>query len=61
MLTVKETASRLGLAEATIRLWLAQRKLPFVRCGRAIRVPSEAVEAFIRSNTVPARERSIGR
>jgi excisionase family DNA binding protein len=58
LLSVKETAERLGLKPATIRAWLLRRKnLPFVRCGRAVRVPIEAVEKFIAENTIPARER----
>ncbi len=56
MLTVKEAGALLGLKEATIRAWLCRRKLPYVRCGRAIRVPSDAVEKFIAQHTVPARE-----
>ena len=56
MLSVREVAEKLGLKEGTVRLWLGQRRLPFVRCGRAIRVPTEAVEEFIQRNTVPARE-----
>jgi excisionase family DNA binding protein len=61
MLTVREVAQRLGLKEATIRLWLGQRKLPYVRCGRAIRIPAEAVNQFIESNTIPARTPRNGR
>lgn len=60
MLTVAEVARRLGMKEGTIRLWLAQRKLPYVRCGRAIRVPNEVVEEFIKKNTVSARVGSHG-
>jgi excisionase family DNA binding protein len=57
LLSVKETAERLGLKPATIRAWLLRRKnLPFVRCGRAVRVPAEAVEKFVSENTIPARE-----
>lgn len=55
LLRVPEVAKRLGLCEATIRIWLARRRIPFVKCGRAVRVPAEAVEDFIRKNTVPAR------
>jgi excisionase family DNA binding protein len=58
LLTVKQAADALGLKVATIRSWQARRKnLPFVRCGRAVRVPLEAVERFIVENTIPARER----
>jgi excisionase family DNA binding protein len=57
LLSVQETAERLGLKPATIRAWLLRRKnLPFVRCGRAVRIPAEAVETFVNQNTVPARE-----
>lgn len=55
LLTVAEVAKRLGLSERTVRAWIAQRRLTFVRCGRAVRVPSECVEAFIVTNTIEAR------
>lgn len=56
LLTVRQVAEQLGMKEATIRLWLYQRKLPMVRCGRAVRVPAVAIAEFIERNTVPARE-----
>jgi excisionase family DNA binding protein len=56
LLSVDKAAERLGLKPATIRAWLLRRKnLPFVRCGRAIRIPAEAVERFVAENTIPAR------
>jgi excisionase family DNA binding protein len=56
LLTVREAAEQLGLRECTIRLWLAQRKLPRVNCGRAVRIPAHAIAEFIERNTIPARE-----
>jgi excisionase family DNA binding protein len=57
LLSVQETAELLGLKPATIRAWLLRRKnLPFVRCGRAIRIPFDSVEKFVKENTVPERE-----
>jgi excisionase family DNA binding protein len=56
LLRVSEAAERLGLKPHTLRLWLAARRLPIVRLGRAVRVPEQAVEDFISSNTVPARD-----
>lgn len=56
LLTVKQAAELLGLKAATIRAWLCRRRLPCVRCGRAVRVPAEAVAQFIERNTIPARE-----
>jgi excisionase family DNA binding protein len=55
LLTVAEAAERLGLAQSTIRDWIAKRRLTFVRCGRAVRIPAEAVERFIATNTVSAQ------
>jgi excisionase family DNA binding protein len=56
LMDVKQAAALLGLKVSTIRAWLARRRLPFVRCGRAIRIRREALERFITENTVPARE-----
>jgi excisionase family DNA binding protein len=56
LLTVVQAAAQLGLKVATIRAWLYRRRLPYVRCGRAIRIPSEAIAEFIERNTIPARE-----
>ena len=56
LLTVKEAAGLLGLKVGTIRAWIARRKLPRVNCGRAVRIPAEAIAEFIERNTIPARE-----
>jgi excisionase family DNA binding protein len=56
LLTVNEVSAALGLKPATIRVWINRRKLPRVNCGRAVRIPAEAVERFISANTIPARE-----
>jgi excisionase family DNA binding protein len=56
LVTVREAAERLSIREGTIRLWLVQRRLPSVRCGRCVRVPLKALQEFVRQNTVPARE-----
>jgi excisionase family DNA binding protein len=50
-----EAAEELNLKEATIRVWVARRKLASVKLGRAVRIPSEAIEELIRLNTIPAR------
>jgi len=56
LITVRDAAERLGVREGTIRAWLTQRRLPKVKVGRAIRISSQAVEDFVRRNTVPPRE-----
>lgn len=55
LMTVKEVAELLGLRPGTIRAWVWQRKLPRVNCGRAVRIPAEAIAEFIQRNTIPAR------
>jgi excisionase family DNA binding protein len=56
LLTVAETAEALNLKISTVRAWLAKRRLPRVNCGRAVRIPADAVAQFIAENTIPARE-----
>lgn len=56
LLTVAEAAEALNLKVSTVRAWLARRKLARVNCGRAVRIPAEAIEKFIAENTIPARE-----
>lgn len=56
LLSVKEASELLALKPATIRAWLLRRKLPRVNCGRAVRIPAEAIAQFIERNTIPAKE-----
>jgi excisionase family DNA binding protein len=53
--TVVEAAEVLNVKVSTIRAWIANRKLPRVNCGRAVRIPAQAIVDFIEENTVPAR------
>ena len=57
-MTVREAANALGLSVHTIRAWVAQRKLTYVRLGRAIRVLPSAVEDMLRNSTVQADSKS---
>jgi excisionase family DNA binding protein len=56
LLSIREASEMLALKPATIRAWLLRRKLPRVKCGRAVRIPADAVVEFIERNTIPARE-----
>jgi excisionase family DNA binding protein len=57
LLTVREAAARLALREGTVRFWLADRRLPKVKLGRAVRIPREAIEELIARSTTPKRDR----
>lgn len=45
--TVAEVAALLRVHEKTVRSWIADGRLPVVRAGRAVRVRSTDLEAFI--------------
>jgi len=52
LLTVNETAEALGVKPSTVRAWIHRsEKLEVVKVGRAVRIPSESVAAFIQANT----------
>ena len=54
LLTVAEVATRLGLKPATIRRRILERRIAYVKLGRAVRIPTEAVEALIAASYRPA-------
>ena len=51
--TVEQAAAELNLSMATIRAWIAQRKLGHVRLGRAIRIPADEIQRLLRTGYVP--------
>jgi len=55
LLTLAETAARLGLKLSTVRFWVWQRKIETVRVGRAVRVKEDSIQRLIEKGTVPAR------
>jgi excisionase family DNA binding protein len=57
LLSIKQASELLSVKPATLRAWRLRRKnLPFVNIGRAVRIDAEALEEYIRQNTVPPRE-----
>jgi excisionase family DNA binding protein len=58
LLTVQETASFLRLKVSTIRAWVCQRRIPYVKLGgRLVRIRRSDAEALITSSVVPAQIR----
>jgi excisionase family DNA binding protein len=54
-LTVKEAADRLRLQPSTIRKWLFERRLAYVRVGRrAVRIRESDIEKLLCENYTPA-------
>ncbi len=51
--TVEQAAEELNLSPATIRAWIAQRRLGHVRLGRAVRVPAAEIQRVLEVGYVP--------
>jgi len=60
MLTVKECAGALGLTEATIRAWIYQRRLAYVKLGRSVRIPRDQIDKLLLENMIPAARQIRG-
>ncbi len=54
LLSVREAAGLLGIKEDTLRHWLCDRRLPFVKAGGRTLLKRRDLEAFIEAQTVPA-------
>jgi excisionase family DNA binding protein len=54
LLTINQTADRLGLRPATIRAWIWRREIDYVKLGRSVRVREEVIQALVEDGTVPA-------
>jgi excisionase family DNA binding protein len=53
LLRVNQAAEALNFKASTIRAWILHRKIRYVKIGRAVRIPEEAVEEIIEAGTVP--------
>jgi excisionase family DNA binding protein len=62
LLTVHQAADRLGTSVRFPRRLIAERRITFVRVGRHVRIPEEAIEDMIAAGTVEpiARRRRRG-
>ena len=56
LVNVSEAARLLGLAQVTVRTWIAQRRIGVVRLGRAVRIPLSEIDRLIERSTIPARD-----
>ncbi|HEY6343229.1 MAG TPA: helix-turn-helix domain-containing protein [Bryobacteraceae bacterium] len=54
LLDIPTTAERLGVKPSTVRFWIWQRKIEFVKVGRAVRIPESEIERIIERGTIPA-------
>jgi len=54
LLTLMECETRTGRKVSTWRKAIAQRRIPFVRLGRSVRIPEEVIEQMITQGYRPA-------
>ena len=52
LLSVKEAACYLKIAVWTLRHWVCQRKIPFVKLGRLVRFRQSDLDAYISKHIV---------
>jgi excisionase family DNA binding protein len=59
LLTVKEAANRLGTAERFIRRLIFERRIPYTKLGRHVRIAARDLDAFVRAGRVEAGRTSL--
>lgn len=52
LLTIPESARRLGVKDRTVRRWVSIRKITYVKVGAAVRISESEINRFIREGTV---------
>ena len=52
LLTVEEAAERLGTSVRFVRRLVFERRIPYVKVGRHVRIPARDLDAFIRAGRV---------
>lgn len=55
LLTIGQAAELFGTGERFVRRLISERRLPYVKLARHVRIERSAVDAFIESGRVPSR------
>jgi excisionase family DNA binding protein len=58
LLTVEDAADRLGTSARFVRRLVFQRRIPYVKVGRHVRIAASDLDAFIAAGRVEAGTRS---
>jgi excisionase family DNA binding protein len=58
LLTLPEAAARLRVKVSTLRDWVLNKRIGYVKVGRLVRIPSAEIERFIAARTVPAQSQA---
>lgn len=57
LLNLREAAGELRLSIHTVRAWVSQKRIPFVRLGRRILIRRQDLEEIVNENLVKPKER----
>ena len=55
-LTYKEVANLLNISEITLRKWVCERNIPFLKLGRSVRFDPVVLERWLKMQSIPAEE-----
>jgi len=58
LVSVDEGARMMGISKFTVRSWLRQARLSYIRLGRRVMLDPRDIERFIESNRVEERKPS---
>ncbi|WP_024755956.1 helix-turn-helix domain-containing protein [Streptomyces exfoliatus] len=53
LLTVDEAAERLGTGVRFIRRLIQERRIPYVKLGKHVRIPDSVLTAYVEERTIP--------
>jgi excisionase family DNA binding protein len=56
--SIEAAVPRLGVKVPTLRKWISQRRISYVRVGRRIFISDEEISRIVAAGTVPAIERA---
>ena len=54
-MTIEQAAAYLGTGERFVRRLISQRRIPFVKLGRHVRLERSVLDQFIDAGRVPCR------
>jgi excisionase family DNA binding protein len=54
LLTIPEVADRLGTSQRFVRRLIAERRIPYTKLGKHVRIADADVEAFIAAGRIEA-------
>jgi len=57
LLTVKQVAERLQVAEVTVRKWQEQGRITFIKLPQGIRIREEWLETWLDNKTIKAKRK----